>query len=238
MSRISVREDPPGVGPRLSEGAVVIFAKAPRPGRVKTRVAAGIGEWAAAELQAAMLADTAEIVSGAFRSGNRKVALFCAAAEADDADPLRALLPPEFDLVRQGEGDLGERLARVFQSLLDGRAGLLALGGDCPDLTAGLTRRAVEALERADGVLGPARDGGYWAIGLRRFEANLFSDMPWSTADVADLTRRRFRERRLRLEELPVLADLDTPADLRAWAHCPNPDFHRTLAWCRRRRFA
>jgi rSAM/selenodomain-associated transferase 1 len=218
--------------------AVVIFAKAPVPGRVKTRLAAGIGIREAAELQAAMLCDTAEMVSSVLRAWSPAAEPLCAAAEPEDARALRDLLPPEFGLVSQGSGDLGERLARVFGRLLAVRTPVLALGGDCPDLTPELLRCALEKLGRADGVLGPAQDGGYWTIGLQRFDAELFRGMPWSTAQLAERTRARFGERRLTLEELPPLADLDRPADLLDWSRRPNAAFRRTLAWCRDRRLA
>jgi uncharacterized protein len=217
--------------------AVVIFAKAPVPGRVKTRLALHIGLREAAELQAAMLLDTADVVRRTL-TGRSPAATFCAAAEPEDVPVLRNLLPPELSVVWQGDGDLGARLARVFGELLAQGGPVLALGCDCPDLTPELLRLALGGLARAEGVLGPALDGGYWTIGLARFDAEIFRDMPWSTAGLAERTRRRFAERGLTLQELPELADLDRHADLLAWARRPNPAFGRTLAWCRDRGLA
>ncbi len=217
--------------------AVVIFAKAPIPGRVKTRLALRIGLREAAELQAAMLLDTAHVVGHA-PAGRRPADAYCAAAEPEDVPRLVALLPREFTVMRQGAGDLGARLARVFAELLPRGAPVLALGADCPDLTPDLLQLALDGLARADGVLGPAVDGGYWTIGLARFDAELFRDMPWSTAGLAERSRRRFAERGLALEELPELRDLDRHEDLLAWAGRPNPVFRRTLAWCRDRGLA
>jgi hypothetical protein len=148
------------------------------------------------------------------------------------------LLPPEFTLVGQGTGDLGTRLARVLGEILVEHTPVLALGADCPELTAEVLRSALGALATSGGVLGPAVDGGYWAIGLARFDAEIFRDMPWSTAALLAHTRRRFAERGVALVELPELRDLDRYEDLVAWAERPNPAFRRTLAWCRDRGLA
>jgi rSAM/selenodomain-associated transferase 1 len=238
MPHAATHEPADALPPEPRAPALVVFAKAPIPGRVKTRLAPRVGAAAAAELQSALLRDTADIVLDATGRRRPPPAVWCAAAERGDEPVLRSLLPAGFGMIAQGPGDLGERIARVLGAVHGGRIPVLALGADCPDLTTELLDRALEALARTGAALGPAADGGYWAIGLARFDAALFADMPWSTADLARRTRLRFAERGTAFEELPELRDLDRYDDLLAWARSPNPGFRRTLAWCRARGLA
>jgi rSAM/selenodomain-associated transferase 1 len=218
--------------------ALVLFAKAPAAGRVKTRLAPDLPPEAAAELQEALLRDTAEVALAAASAATPTPRLWCAVAESADEPPLRRLLPREFALLPQGAGDLGERLERVFGELLRHHACALAIGADCPDLAPGLLQEALEALVLSEAVLGPAQDGGYWAIGLAEPRPALFRGVPWSTERVAGETRRRMAELGLRVAELPVLRDVDRFGDLVEWARRPNACFTRTLAWCRERGLA
>lgn len=219
---------------------MALFAKAPVPGKVKTRLVPDVTPEAAAELQAALVQDTAAVAAEAARGAARPPCLYCAAAETVDEPFLQALLPDGFRLVRQGPGDLGHRLARVFGELLAVHRSVLAIGSDCPDLTPEILRVALCVLDGADAVIGPAKDGGYWALGLgRRASAGdlaaLFRGIPWSTDRAAESTRGRLSASGLAPEELPRLRDLDVYADLLGWARDPNPAFPRTLAWCRSR---
>ncbi|MFN2432156.1 MAG: TIGR04282 family arsenosugar biosynthesis glycosyltransferase [Gemmatimonadota bacterium] len=228
---------PAARGPAAVAGrlAVVVFAKAPVPGRVKTRLARHIGAAEAAALQAALLGDTLEVVLHAARRHAPRPALWCAAAQPDDADHLGPSLPPPFRILPQGSGGLGERLERVFERLLATHSGVLALGSDCPDLTPGLVRDALRALARRGAALGEARDGGYWCLGLSRVQPDVFRDIPWSTPEVALRTRERLAEAGIQAATLPVLRDLDVLEDLLDWARRPVPAFRRTRAWCRSR---
>lgn len=221
----------------MGVAAVVLFAKAPLPGRVKTRLSPEIGPAAAAELQAALVADTAAVVREACGLGPG-ARLFCAVAEPAEETLLAPIVPPDFGRVEQGPGDLGARLERVFERLLAQHDRALALGTDCAELTPAILRSALAALARSEAVLGPAVDGGYWAIGLARPRPALFTGVPWSTSEVAAETRRRLAAAGLAWEELPTLSDLDRIEDLRAWSRAPSPWFPRTLEWCRARGLA
>jgi hypothetical protein len=205
---------------------------------VKTRLVPPLSAGEAADLQAALLLDTADVMVAALQMLRPTPAAYCAAADVEDEARLRSLLPPGFAIMGQGRGDLGARLARVFERLLARHAGALAIGSDCPDLTPPTLRDALKALAGAEAVLGPAADGGYWAIGLTRPEPELFRDVPWSTSRVAAVTRRRLARRRTVVRELPMLRDVDRFDDLAAWAHAPNEAFARTVAWCRARGLA
>jgi glycosyltransferase A (GT-A) superfamily protein (DUF2064 family) len=128
-------------------------------------------------------------------------------------------VPAGFEVRDQRGADLGARLEHATGELLSPRgARVLVMGADCPDLDAVRIAAAFAALERAELVLGPARDGGYYLIGLARSAAALFRGIDWGTPRVLAQTRERARALDLSLTELEPLDDLDTPADLARWA--------------------
>jgi hypothetical protein len=139
---------------------------------------------------------------------------------------MEALAPSGLTLVAQEGQDLGDRLARLLAGLLGaGHPGAIALDSDSPTLPMARVLEAAEELagDRADVILGPAEDGGYYLIGLRRPQPALFRGIPWSTDRVFELTRDKARRLGLRTRVLPEWFDVDTEADLRrlweqAWA--------------------
>jgi rSAM/selenodomain-associated transferase 1 len=200
--------------------AIVVIAKSPVPGRCKTRLCPPCTPLEAARLAEAALRDTLAAVA-ATPVRRRLLAL-----DGQAGDWLR----PGFELVAQrGEG-LGERLGNA---LLAARGPTLLVGMDTPQLTAGLLRAALARLSRpgVDAVLGPALDGGYWAIGLRDPDPAVFRGVPMSEATTCAAQRRRLRELGLRTVELPLLRDVDTIADgLAVAAQRPGSAFARALA--------
>jgi hypothetical protein len=210
---------------------IVIMAKAPEPGRVKTRLIPALGAEGAARLARRMLAET---VDQAFRAGVGPVEV-CAAPDA--GHPLFAMLrdaPAAGDpaaarparIARtangarlawssQGDGDLGERMDRASRRALARDPRVLVIGTDAPRLDAVRLQEAAEALARHDVVVIPALDGGYVLIGLSRPLPELFEAMPWSTPAVMEETRRRMRQHALRWWEGAALPDVDEPDDLR-----------------------
>ncbi len=190
----------------------MIFAKAPTPGRVKTRLVPALGEQAAAALHRQLAERT---LGTALAAGLGQVELWCA-PETEDAFFAACAKQHGVELRAQGKGDLGMRMARALESALaQGSVGLL-IGSDCPALTAEYLREAAAALrEGCDAVIGPAEDGGYVLIGLARGPAApLFEDMVWGGATVMEETRRRLAGRKLRWRELATLWDVDRPEDL------------------------
>lgn len=180
---------------------LAVFAKAPLPGRVKTRLNLPPGE--AARLYAAFVRDTL----------HKAAALgppVCVFFDGDRA-LLEPLAPAGVRWADQGGGDLGARLARV-------PAPCLILGTDSPHLPQSILRGAWDALARADVVLGPAEDGGYYLIGLRVPCPLLFDDIAWSTDHVLAQTLARASALGLSVFQTPPWYDLDTPADLRRLA--------------------
>jgi hypothetical protein len=186
---------------------IVIFAKAPVPGRVKTRLIPALGAQGAARLAADMLAHT---VREALASG--LAAELC--AEPDPAAWGELLPAGALALSAQGEGDLGARLARAAARVVAGGEAILLIGADCPGLDRTRLRDAAAALAGHDAVIHPARDGGYVLLGLRRFDPSLFEGVAWSTAAVADTTVARISALGWTLDVRETLADIDEPPDL------------------------
>ena len=190
---------------------IVIFAKAPVPGAVKTRLIPALGAEGAARLARDMLAGT---VAEAIAAGLAEPEL--CASPSPDADAWRGLLPAGVRLTDQGSGDLGERLAAAARRVIGDGERVLLIGTDCPDLDAGLLRDATARLGRDDAVMLPASDGGYVLLGLRRYDPSLFDGIAWSTDTVAAETIARIEALGWSLHVGETLRDIDEPADLDA----------------------
>lgn len=189
---------------------ILIFAKAPRPGRVKTRLIPALGAQGAARLAARLLHHALE---QARTAGVGPVEL-CMSPEPDSPEWASTPLPPDIATSDQGEGDLGRRMARAALRCIDGNEAALLIGTDCPGLDAERLRQAAARLQDHDAVLHPAEDGGYPLLGLNAFAPELFADMPWSTPAVARLTLERMAARGWRVWNGETLRDFDEPADL------------------------
>jgi rSAM/selenodomain-associated transferase 1 len=191
---------------------VLVFAKAPVAGRVKTRLIPELGAERARDVYEHLLHRTVRL---ALESGVGPVSLWCA---PDAGHPVFQLLSSRYPvgLARQMGADLGERMARALALALEGADRAVLIGSDCADLTADDLREASAALARgSDAVLGPAVDGGYVLIGVRRPGSPLFVDVPWSTDRVLAVTRERLTSAGWSWHELAPRHDVDLPADLR-----------------------
>jgi len=164
----------------------------------------------AAALYEGLLGDTIDLVSG-LRGIEMTVAVTPAAATGVVAD----LAPPGARMLAVEGADIGECLASATQRMLsEGFARVLALNSDGPTLPAACIEQAVELLRENDVVLGPAEDGGYYLIGLKEPQPELFRGISWSTEQVAAQTLERARTQGLTVARLPAWYDVDTPADL------------------------
>lgn len=192
----------------MTERTLGVFAKSPRPGQVKTRLAAATSaEWAA-RVAAALLADTLDRLASV-------PARRCLVHAPDDAGlELQAFSRDRFALQPQGAGDLGERLARFFTDRLKGGP-VVVVGADCPILSFFDLELAFTFLDRVDVVIGPATDGGYYLLGCRRFLPSLFSGIDWGGPHVLRQTVERLPTS-ASLCMLPPLADVDTLEDWHA----------------------
>jgi rSAM/selenodomain-associated transferase 1 len=190
---------------------VVIMAKAPRPGQVKTRLCPPLAPAQASELYRCFLLDKIAQVRALDRA---RPAI---AYTPDGARGEFGRLAPGFGLLAQRGAGLGERLTHVLGDLVAaGHRGAIATDTDTPTLPRGCLVAAVRALERAeaDVVLGPTEDGGYYLVGVSRPSPALFEDIPWSTGAVLARTLERARALGLTVRLLPTWFDVDTGPDL------------------------
>ncbi len=201
--------------PTSAPSRVAVFARAPVPGEVKTRLVPALGGEGAAALHRALVTRALE---AAIAADLGPVELWCA---PDARDPFFRSCTERFavNLIAQHEGDLGERMRRAFESMLGTSARALLIGSDVPAMTAAYLRAADAALaEGCDAVIGPAEDGGYVLIGLRRsgrgVAAGLFEGIAWGGPAVLQETRSRIERLGWRHRELPALWDVDRPEDL------------------------
>lgn len=186
--------------------ALIVIAKAPVPGRVKTRLTPPCTPEQAAALARAALQDTLDAAAATTRAGRRVVAL--------DGEP-DGWLPDGFELIPQRSGGLGERLAGAFEDV--GEPALL-VGMDTPQVTPDLLDLGLDAVVSGDSAFGAALDGGYWAIGLRTPDPEVFAGVPMSTSRTGAVQRARLATLGLRPAILTPLRDVDTIADARAVA--------------------
>lgn len=192
-----------GRPPRLP---VLVFAKPPRAGEAKTRLAERVGRQAAARLARAFFQD-----------------MWAAVSSRTWAEPVLATTDPDAPEWRglgvrrawpQGGGDLGERLERTLGRALGSAPAALVVGTDSPGLPGERLDEARRALETADAVLGPADDGGFYLLGLRRTAPGLLEGLPWSSEETFERTRGRLVERGLSVHVLPPYLDVDRAEDL------------------------
>jgi uncharacterized protein len=189
---------------------IIVFAKAPVAGHAKTRLIPALGALGAAELaERLMHAALAHAVEA--RIGPVEL---CVTPQRDHAAFAAAVQRHGVALTEQGDGDLGARMQRALQRVLQHHTSALLIGTDAPGLDAAYLRTAAHALHEADAVFGPAADGGYTLVGLKRAVPELFLDMRWSHDQVMTHTRERLAQMKLRHIELPLLHDVDVPADL------------------------
>ncbi len=210
-----------------SRVTALVMAKAPVPGQVKTRLAAEIGPTAAAELAALALLDTLEVCAAAFGSHRCSLALAGELAGAVHGESIRRALSQW--TVRGQRGDtFGDRLATAHAAM---SGPVLQIGMDTPQVGVAELWAAEAALRRADGVLGPATDGGWWLLGLRDPRAAaVLSSVPMSTPHTGGRTKAALLRRGLSIIAVDELEDVDdlTAADAVA-ALAPHTRFGR--AW-------
>lgn len=205
-------------GHRPEPSRLLVFLKAPRPGFVKTRLAATLGTDLALAAYRALAERTLRQVAGIDR------VTLC--VTPDDAEPeIAPWVRPAWSVLPQGAGDLGQRLARAFVAAFAGGATrVAAIGTDCPELTAADVDAAWQALSKVDVVLGPACDGGYWLIALRQPQPAIFQGIDWGTERVLSQTLDTARQAGLSVDLLRELSDVDDEADWHAYRarHAPG----------------
>ena len=193
--------------------ALVVFARAPVEGQVKTRLAAELG--AAAAL--AIYRELVERTIGAAR-GSSSWSLTVAHTPHDASAVMRDWLGSDIALWPQPDLDLGGRMEAAIAMLRSGGAQrVVVIGTDCPDMTTSVIQDAFDRLSRHDVVVGPAHDGGYYLIGMSGMHPSLFQNIPWSSARTLEVTLERARSNGLSVALLEAHGDIDTGDDWHAW---------------------
>lgn len=191
---------------------ILIFARTPEPGKVKTRLVPAISQTAAAKLHERLTRHTVQM---ALASQLSPVELYCS------PDPHHALFLELECLgvgrLRQTGQDLGERMYQALKASLTSCDRAVLVGTDCPIMDARYLSRALRELDHADAVLGPAEDGGYVLIGMRSINASLFREIDWGTDRVLQQTRHKLQSAGMHWVELETLWDIDREQDLRRW---------------------
>ena len=198
------------MGADLESCLIGVFARAPEPGRAKTRLIPRLGAEAAAQLHSRLVRHAVET---ALAAEVGPLELWCAPSVSH---PFFRRLAAErgLNLRIQGEGDLGERMADAFRRMIGDAPGAILIGSDCPARTAQDLIETREALARGcDAVLGPVEDGGFHLIALRRLEPRLFTGVSWGTDRVLAQTRSRLTALGSHWHELPTRWDVDRPED-------------------------
>ena len=190
----------------MSDAAIIIFQKTPELGKVKTRLAKTIGEAKALEAYQLLLQHTHEQV---------------ALVEADVFVYFEKEIDPGFiqnnryAAVLQSKGDLGQKMKTALEEVLaQGYQKAIVIGSDCPGLDAEVLEQAIHYLSSNDLVIGPAKDGGYYLIGMRQMYGALFENMPWSTSEVFSKTLAEAKKLVLDIAVLRELTDVDVYEDL------------------------
>lgn len=184
---------------------LLIFAKYPEPGRVKTRLARTIGTVKAADRYREMI-ETVMQKTQTQNSEYHRTLYFDPPERQNDF----AKWFPSLGIRPQCDGDLGQRMSVAFQeSLANGSDRAVLIGTDCIEIDQSLLCDAFQRLETADLVLGPAKDGGYYLIGMKKIHPSLFEGVPWSTDKVLRQTFEKANESNLKVKLLKTLSDLD-----------------------------
>ena len=192
----------------------IIIAKAPLAGFAKTRLIPALGADGAARLATQMLHHTVNTAFEANMDATIGAVELCASPAPHDRVWRQYNLPANLQWSAQGEGDLGERMARVASRVVSAGESVVLIGTDCPAIDTAVLRQVAEALIDNDACMIPTFDGGYALLGLNRFDASLFTNIAWSTETVANTTIERVHKLNWKCKLFPKLHDIDETADL------------------------
>ncbi|TGK88217.1 glycosyltransferase [Leptospira bourretii] len=194
----------------MGKNKLIIFAKQPELGKVKTRLAVSIGEDQTLKIYKELLVITKKITS---TLSVEKIVYW-------DHLPFENPLEFEFgDSAKvQAEGDLGFKMKTAFEDEFRSKLGkVVIIGTDCPFLTEEILEKAYLSLDTTDFVIGPAMDGGYYLLGMREFFPYVFDSIPWSTSNVLPLTLEVIQKNKNTVTLLAELNDIDDINDLKDW---------------------
>jgi uncharacterized protein len=192
---------------------LIVYARVPELGKVKTRLAASLGEPMALQVYRQLLEQVLRQMSPATDVAKE----LCMAGVDLDGECADLSRRYGLSLGRQTSGDLGDRMGESFRIALQHHARVVLIGSDCPLLDEARIRWAFAELERHPVVFVPVEDGGYSLIGLSRWIPELFAEVAWSTNTVMSVSREKLRQLGVSWSESEVLWDIDEPADWARW---------------------
>jgi uncharacterized protein len=194
---------------------LILFTRYPEPGKTKTRLIPTLGPDGAADLQRKM---TEQIIRWARKLKKKTAISLEIRYEGGSRQLMQEWLGVDIPCRPQGDGDLGLRMNTAFlQAFQSGIKRAVLIGTDCPEINPGFIQTAFQALKENEIVLGPATDGGYYLIALKRTQPQLFQDIPWGTGEVLQKTLQASQVLHLKAFLLPRLTDIDRPEDLPVW---------------------
>lgn len=199
----------------MKNEAIIVFQKNPQPGKVKTRLAAGLGEEAAYKIYLLLLERTF-----------KELATFDSAVIVYYSDflPETNSFTGRLERIQRGQ-DLGERMKNAFEETFSmGYEKVVIIGTDCPELTSSHLIKAFQKLDKSELVIGPAADGGYYLLGMKTYCANLFHQIEWSTSKVLNQTLQKASDCGLSVSFLPILHDIDKKEDWIRFVN-ENPEY-------------
>ena len=186
------------------KNALIIFVRNPELGKVKTRLAAQIGNEKALDIYMKLLQHTRQV---AFKADCDKYVFA--------TEPLQDDTWKDFNVEQQADGDLGEKMSHAFKTIYEkGYEKVSIIGSDCPDLSSKIIKEAFEKLDEKDIVIGPAKDGGYYLLGLKKLYPEIFREKNWSTGSVFNETVESLNHLKLSFHQLVTLTDLDEEKDI------------------------
>ncbi len=196
--------------------ALIIFVKNPVPGKVKTRLAATVGNETATAVYRELLSHTHAVT--------RQLPCGKFVFYADEISHNDIWENNDYRKAAQQGRDLGARMQHAFEWVFAlGYTSVCIIGSDCMDITEALLRFAFDALAQNDVVIGPAADGGYYLLGMKKPNPYLFLNKPWSTPQVFELTMEDIINQQLRFRQLETLRDIDTEEDWKQFINKNNP---------------
>ena len=186
--------------------AIIIFVRNPELGKVKTRVAATVGDEAALQIYKQLLLHTMEVADKKYAD---KFVFYHEQIEPDDIWNKKG-----FHKKLQSGSNLGEKMKNAFTFVFsEGYNKVIIIGSDCLQLNTDIVHEAFAALDQKDTVIGPAKDGGYYLLGMKENHGFLFDNKTWSTESVFDESMKDMQQHHLSTGLLPLLSDVDTEAD-------------------------
>ncbi len=181
---------------------IIIFQKNLELGKVKTRIAKSVGDKEALEIYQVLVDYTHEQLE---KVDSKKLIYYSDYKETEIVE-----MKGQYEVFIQSSGDLGKKMGNAFKDQFDlGYDQLVIIGTDCAEITPEVIKDAFSKLNESNVVIGPASDGGYYLLGMKKFNSGLFYNIPWSSGEVLESTINYLKDQEITYTLLPVLSDVD-----------------------------